>query len=211
MSTSLCFHCGELKLKATRRCAKCGVKSYGDRYLDDRFSDNQMSLSSLTQFGNIIRQLALHGENPTVCFWAFLEHVSSQPKNLLGTTTPDELTDRVRMLLAAANLPTVIAEFKPLPLDAAPEQRAVRLPSPVSNLKWKGNDPLNRERVQLRRKSGSVVEGELLQIEGELYVLVNGDLGLVSDEIVAIRKAPRRFLGWIFPPAWFEFAKSTDE
>lgn len=206
MTTALCFNCGDTKFGAWCPCGKCGVESSGNRNLDILFSDHQMSAATLHRLGGVIKTIAAHCDQPDIRFWAFISYVSSHPSQVLSATPPSEIAERVAALLDQLQLPLVVAELIPRD-DEGPPQSMIDVPEALLRRFVQTQRLSDIERVQVRRSDGSIVEAHLLDMMEHRQLMVDADKNLRSEEIVGIRKAPGRLLGWLLPPGWVEIER----
>jgi hypothetical protein len=204
MTTALCFNCGETKFGAWCPCGKCGVASSGDRTLDILFSDHRMSVTTLKKFGDIIKTIAAHSDDPELRFWAFISYLSDHPTEMLSATPPPEIALRVENLLAECQLPIVEAELKPVEEDTGPPQRTMPFPEELLRAFTQATNFVGLARVQVRRKDGIVVSGYLMELDGAAQLMIPAEIEMLPDEIVAIRTAPGCLFGWLVKPPWIE-------
>jgi hypothetical protein len=113
MTLALCFTCGETKFGAICPCTKCGVPSTGDMSLDIAFSDHNMSVKTLEDYGNVVRELNRRTQEPAVRFWTFIKFVSDSPDAILHAEPPAELRERIEHVLSLGPLPEVKVEKSP--------------------------------------------------------------------------------------------------
>ncbi|MFO0820574.1 MAG: hypothetical protein U1A77_21685 [Pirellulales bacterium] len=160
-----------------------------------------MTASSLQRFGELIEQIAVHCDDPETRVYSFLSHVSLHSGNRVGIPPPQHLAERVKEVLAIAQLPVVAAEF--FPLDEGPPCKAVLLPSPLIDAYLHQNKYERHDRIQVLRSDRRVVAAELvLSSGGEYYAIVPAELHMNPEEVVAIRKSPIRLLSWLPGPRW---------
>lgn len=204
MTTALCFNCGETKFGAWCPCGRCGVASSGDRQLDILFSDHNMSVSTLREFGTVIKRISECTDEPAIRFWVFISYLSSHPAELLSATPPPEIAERVASVLAQAQLPMIEVDLKPRPAESGPPQTTIVFPEALLR-EYKANNKFDMiERVQVRRRDGLVVNGVLMDLSGSVEFSFNANIEMRPEEIVAIRKAPGCLFGWILKPKWVE-------
>lgn len=107
MTMALCFSCGDVKFGAICPCSKCGVNSTGDMGLDILFSDHNMAVSTLEQFGLVVKLINSNVENPPIRFWAFMQYVSVNHSDLLSIGLPGDIADQVTSLYERLEFPPV--------------------------------------------------------------------------------------------------------
>ena len=204
MTTALCLNCGETKFGAWCPCGKCRVESSGDRNLDILFSDHRMTVSTLTAFGTVIKQIAQYSDDSETRFWVFIAYLSSHPAKLLSAMPPPEIADHVESILAQLQLPIVEAVLKPIAKETGPPQRTIPFPDALLQKYTKENRFDSIERVQIRRRDGFVVNGMLIEMDGSRQFCFRADIEVAPDEIQAVRMAPGCLLGWVIKPKWVE-------
>ncbi|HUG68218.1 MAG TPA: hypothetical protein VMM76_10730 [Pirellulaceae bacterium] len=161
-------------------------------------------MATLKRFGELIQQLNTRCDDPDVRFWAFVSYISDHPAQLLTASPPPELADRVANLLADANLPIIAADLKPLPEETGPPQKTIAVPDRLLQAYLKDNEFFAIDSVQVRRKDGEILNGALIESDGVPQFMFGGDIEMISDDIVAIRKAPGCLIGWLVKPQWIE-------
>ena len=76
MTMALCFNCGEMKFGAFFPCEECQTNSSGKIHLGLTFSDHIFSISTLEQFGAVIKEIHAHCDDPNKSFYAFIHYIS---------------------------------------------------------------------------------------------------------------------------------------
>jgi hypothetical protein len=128
VTDALCFNCGAIKFGALCPCHDCGGGPSGEVNLDIIFSDHHLARETLRQFGEVVRAIRRRATNPDVAFWAFIAYVSKNHPEILTAKPPQQISAAVDALLAAAQPPRVVVQWKPrdprlesLPADPVPD------------------------------------------------------------------------------------------
>ena len=108
MTWALCLNCGETKFGAILRCEKCGFRSTGDMNLDTLFSDHNISVSTLIQFGEVIKAINLASADAQERFWTFIYYVSVHHPELIERKIEEDEVSRYKKILQIAHPPRVI-------------------------------------------------------------------------------------------------------
>ena len=118
---ALCFSCGEIKHGAFCPCPKCRVESSGDSGLDITFSDHNLDLETLKEFGNVIRAIHKCSTDPGTRFWAFLHFISEHHSDILRVELHPEMKVKVMDALRGVTLPSVTLRLSPMRRHSARE------------------------------------------------------------------------------------------
>jgi hypothetical protein len=107
MTMALCFSCGNVKWGAIVPCDECGIGSTGEMGLDILFSDHHMAVSTLEQFGQIVKRINREVIDEEVRFWTFLYYGSQVHSDLLKSEPPGEIAEQVKALYHRLEFPDV--------------------------------------------------------------------------------------------------------
>jgi hypothetical protein len=102
MTIALCFKCGDTKFGALLKCQKCSADPTGNVSLDILFTDHNFSAQTLSEFGNVIKAIALASDNDALSFSAFLLYISNNHN--------DQKTTLCNALLEKAKAPLIKIE-----------------------------------------------------------------------------------------------------
>jgi hypothetical protein len=108
MTWALCLNCGETKFGAICPCPSCQVASTGDMSLDIAFSDHNMAVETLKEFGAVVRAIRRVCEEDELRFWSFMSFVSTYHAEILNVELDPEVAGRCAEVLARANPPPVV-------------------------------------------------------------------------------------------------------
>ena len=110
MTIALCFKCGDTKFGALLKCQKCSADPTGNVSLDILFTDRNFSDQTLSEFGNVIKAIALASDNDALSFSAFLLYISNNHNDLLQVNYDDQKTTLCNALLEKAKAPLIKIE-----------------------------------------------------------------------------------------------------
>jgi hypothetical protein len=108
MTWALCFNCGETKFGAICPCPACQAESTGDIQLDIAFSDHNLSIETLKEFGEVVRAIRRVCDDDGLRFWSFIAFVSSNHPDVLSVQMPPEEEARCFEVLTSAHPPPVV-------------------------------------------------------------------------------------------------------
>ncbi|MEM7312174.1 MAG: hypothetical protein AAF497_03385 [Planctomycetota bacterium] len=175
--------------------------------MDIAFSDHRIPVANLEQLGNVIRTINSATDDPDARFWTFISYVSRNHEELLSSTPPPELQERIDHVLASIDLPAVELKLKKLPADDGPPAKTIKLPQLLFDRYSTENNFVAIASVQVRDDNGTVYSATLMDDNGPL-LLCHEDCPLTPDNIAAIRKAPGCLFGWLAKPKWIEQAEA---
>ncbi|MBN8599565.1 MAG: hypothetical protein J0M26_00835 [Planctomycetes bacterium] len=75
--------------------------------LDIAFSDHNMTIQSLKDFGKIVAAIHRESDDPELCFWTFIRYVSINHSSILGVNLAPDLAEKCDTLLSQISLPVV--------------------------------------------------------------------------------------------------------
>lgn len=104
---ALCFNCGDLKFGALCPCSSCKSHATGHEDLDILFSDHQMCVEDLIEYGKIVAHFREKTDDSRLVFWCFAHYISERHGNLLKTEIPDEFVNSVYNIYIESELPTL--------------------------------------------------------------------------------------------------------
>jgi hypothetical protein len=110
----------------------------------------------------------------------------------------------VQHVFAEAQLPMIDAELKPPPEDTGPPKKTIPFPESLFQRFTTATHFLGIEAVQVRQRDGCVINGALMALDGPPQLLINADIEIAPDEIVAVRSMPGCLVGWLIKPKWIE-------
>ncbi|MDD7987149.1 hypothetical protein PQO01_19535 [Lentisphaera marina] len=110
MTMALCFNCGDTKFGALCPCPKCSAGPTEDMGLDILFSDHNFSVSTLNEFGNVIKAISSVSDNDELRFYSFMLYLSNNHNELLQVNYEDEQNALCSSILEKANVPLVKIE-----------------------------------------------------------------------------------------------------
>ncbi|MFO0960299.1 MAG: hypothetical protein U0800_23135 [Isosphaeraceae bacterium] len=122
MTWALCFHCGNTKFGAICPCPDCQVSSTGNMQLDIAFSDHNLSVETIREFGEVVRAIQQVCDDDATRFWSFILYVSRNHPDILDVNLEPEVESRCIGVLEDANPPAVtIRRMKPFGMPDEPE------------------------------------------------------------------------------------------
>ena len=110
MTIALCLNCGETKWGALCPCTSCQVESTGDMGIDIGFSDHYYTVTTLEQFGSVIKEINSHCDDQTKCYRTFIYYISQNHPNILRVEMKAEMEVEVEAIIAKCTLPSVVIE-----------------------------------------------------------------------------------------------------
>jgi hypothetical protein len=179
--------------------------------LDIAFSDHQLSVKTLGEFGEVIRVLAGRSNDPPVRFWAFIHYVSSNCPTILTATPPPEYRERVEHVLSQGPLPQVVVEKSAIASHREKDEARrfdIELPATLIPLLVQafgrrtraGQDPAKAVfhcRVDVKLRDGRVLSGFRVGVGwGVAFLVKKGtDETFPVTDLSALR---RSFSPWVF-------------
>ncbi len=125
MTWALCLNCGETKFGALCPCPACQSNSTGDISLDIQFSDHNISVETIKEFGEVVRAIQAVCTDDRLRNWSFLHYVSSNHPELLTVKLDPEFAIQVEDVLTRANPPEVtLRKPEHYTIDAQPEMES---------------------------------------------------------------------------------------
>ena len=201
MTTALCLTCGETKFGAFCPCSNCKAPATGNQGLDINFSDHRMSVSSLERLGAIIKSIRTKTDDDEVVFWTFISYMSSHPSEVLKADPPNQFASAISDVMANVSLPVVDLELKEM-VDHGPPMTTVKAPPELFSAFDGKYEFVAIARVQVRDRCGTVSSAILMDTGDGPTIAVPDKSGIITNELVAIRKMPNRLLGWLIRPPW---------
>lgn len=108
MTWALCLNCGEKKFGALCPCPSCQAASTGDVSLDIAFSDHNMAVETIEEFGEVVRAIRRACDDDELRFWSFISFVSSNHPEILRVQLAPEKASRCADVLARSDPPPVV-------------------------------------------------------------------------------------------------------
>ena len=126
MTMALCLNCGAVKFGAFIPCLECefnmvdviamsqeakqsarDVLAREDVNLSISFSDHNFEVSTLEQFGQVIKSIKQICPDRELARWSFLKYVSGKYPDILTARFPPYLSTKIFQVLAQVDLPEV--------------------------------------------------------------------------------------------------------
>ena len=110
MKITLCFKCSDTKFEALLKYQKCSADPTGNVSLDILFTGRNFSGQTFSDFGNIIKAIALGLDNNAPSFCAFLLYITNNHNDRLQVHYADQKTTLCNALLEKAKVPLIKIE-----------------------------------------------------------------------------------------------------
>ena len=107
MTNALCCSCSEIKHGALNPCPRCGAEATGNTTLNINFSDHFLVLTTLEQFGAIIKTINRATDDAQLRFYTFIEYVFEHHPTILTYAPSAPVAERIWALLSGMSLPSV--------------------------------------------------------------------------------------------------------
>lgn len=113
MTIALCLNCGETKWGAICPCRNCQIQSTGDMEIDIAFSDHNYTVTTLEQFGSVIKEINSHCDDDYIRNWTFIYYVSQNHPDVLRVEMEAEMEVEAEAIIAKCTFPSVVIEGSP--------------------------------------------------------------------------------------------------
>ncbi len=210
MTTALCLRCGSTKFGALCPCRKCGIGPTDRIELDLLFCDHQLSVSTLEQFGSVIKAIRAVSDDPQVCFWTFIRFVSEHPSALLKADVSDEIAQDVDEVIKKAQFPAIRVEKRQRE-TSADAGSVIDFPESLFQLYCLRYPFKYLAHVEVMFADGAVLQlCSIMKMDDEVQLFCPRDKIAIDRKIVAVR--PRAgCLGWFRRQPWIYDRGENDE